>query len=124
MRLPLPLTSGTKKAVWLNAIRAFLKSLTPLPSASITFRRTPDGTIFEVKPVQAKPGSSGGMHWEGLYDPDRSYTAQAVVAVRGGGPSAGCYVADRDVPAGNPPAYPDLGIYWVALRGPEIIYWT
>lgn len=56
MTLPAILVSATRKASWLNRIRAFCKSLTPLPSASITFRRTPDGTIYEVKQVAA-PGS-------------------------------------------------------------------
>lgn len=122
MRLPQPLVSGTKRAEYLNQLRAVVKSLLPVASVGARVVRRSVGTSYVAK--RPRPAqSSGGMTFRGEYN-GGPYSAQDVVVVRGGGPSAGAYVAARDVPEGNPPAYPDIGIYWVSLKGSEVIYWT
>jgi hypothetical protein len=64
--------------------------------------------------VKARGGSSG-VTFEGEYDASLAYDELTIVVVSGGGPSSGSYISIRPVPAGNPPNYPDVGIYWRIL---------
>jgi hypothetical protein len=112
-----------KLGEWLNQMWDHVYSITPVSSRNVRVNRTTRGTSY-VGVAQGEEAEPGGMQWKGEYNPLETYEEQDVVVIRGGGPSSGAYVANKHVPVGNPPSYPDVGEYWVSLRGPEVTYWT
>lgn len=102
---------------WLQSLRNYVASLRPVQSFGTRTSHTSTGVAHETRPGQttAPPSPSSGMNFRGEYDPGiTDYVEGDVVVVRGG-VSAGTYIALRDVPAGQQPAYPDVGIYWASL---------
>lgn len=74
-------------------------------------------------------GGVGGMHYEGVYDSSKSYTAEAVVITRNGSGSTftwGLWVALLDVPATNAPVWPEptspATVYWQMLAQSGQVY--
>jgi hypothetical protein len=122
--LPKPLASSDPFAVAFNQLIACIKERTVRSSPTVKVRQLQTCVTLDAA-AESVPGEPGdGMRWKGEYNSDLSYEEGDVVVVRGGGPGAGSYVANKAVPAGNPPSYPDLGEYWVSFRPPEVVYWT
>jgi hypothetical protein len=122
--LPKPLNDSGPFAKVINTIIRVIEERTLRSSDTVTVKHLQNCTTLHAEPPgQQQPPGEAGVHWEGEYDPMQSYTEQSLVVVRGG-VSAGAYVANRDIPVGESPSYPDLGDGWVSLRSPEIIYWT
>jgi len=84
---------------------------------------TTAGVFVEAPPKGVTKRGGAGVTFEGEYDVTRDYDAFTIVVVSGGGPSSGSYISLLAVPAGNPPTYPDTGVYWRILgRTSEVAF--
>lgn len=94
-------------------------------SANARISDTTAGIFTNPAPQPPRKAGSSGVTFEGEYDSSRSYTAFSIVVVSGGGPTSGSYISLQAVPAGNPPNYPDAGVYWRILgRTSEVTFFS